>query len=489
MATTAPHTERAHARLSPSSASRWTVCTASPGFVQANEAQCKFGSSAYADEGTAAHEIAEQYVEFLGKRNMFEPVGGTPEMHEHGRAYAEYCLALTHDENWAVEQEAPLWYEPESNGHVDFFCWNGWSKGGVTLERGEDGFHVVDYKYGQGVAVSAENNKQLSIYAAAIIFAKQKENGVNYIDEIPVHLHIYQPRSQKYGDETAASEWITTWGELKVFVRDVVDQAVDVITNPNREHLRVFAPGEDTCRFCPAKAICMARTEWMLDGCPTLAVMTQPEAVLPKDVTTLSDEQLASILAFRIPATNLFDDVVEHAKARTLAGNPIPGWKLVAGNGKRDWADEEKGAQLLKNKFSTDEIYEKKLISVAKAEKLLKGQDLSKKFQSRWNELVVRKEGQPLLVPESDKRQALTPAVDLLEDVTPEPAERLPDHAMPLGAKMLLAFTTARDGGDMEQLAKDLTTLEPDFKDEPGDKIWADFIDAPDEPEVDFSCE
>lgn len=421
MATTAPHVERAHARLSPSSASRWTVCTACPGFVEANKDKCKFGSSPYADEGTLAHEIAERYVMFLGKRDMLEPTGGTPEMHEHGRAYAEYVLGHTTSDNWAVEQVAPLWYEPESNGHVDFFAWNSWSKGGATLQRGEDGFHIDDYKYGQGVPVSAERNKQLSIYGAAIILEQQRKHGVLYADEIQVHLHIYQPRCQKYDGEGPASHWSTTWGELKAFVQEHVDQPVDVITNPNRAHLRVFAPSEDTCRFCPAKAICQARVEWMLDGSPTLALAaTSTELDIPKDVSVLDDGQLGYLLSRRLAITNLLDDVVDHAKARALAGQPIKGWKLVAGNGKRDWADEEKGAQLLKNKFSTDEIYEKTLVSVAKAEKLLKGQEMSGKFKKRWDELVVRKEGNPLLVPETDKRQAITPAVDLLEDVTPE---------------------------------------------------------------------
>lgn len=487
MATTAPHTERAHARLSPSSASRWTTCTASPGFVEANKNKCKFGSSPYADEGTEAHEIAEHWVMFLGGRDLLEPTGGTPEMHEHGKAYAEYVLGHTTSEDWAVEQVAPLWYEPESNGHVDYFAWNGWSLNEGTLPK-EDGFHIDDYKYGKGVAVSAENNRQLSIYGAAIIFAQEIKNEVKYSDEIPVHLHIYQPRCQKFGDEGPASKWTTTWGELKAFVRDVVDQAVDVITNPNREHLRVFAPSEDTCRFCPAKAICEARVGWLLDGCVTLApTLSSDELVLPQDVSVLDDEQLGYLLSRRVVINNLLDDVVEHAKARALAGDSIPGWKLVAGNGKRDWADEEKGAQLLKNKFSTDDIYTKKLISVAQAEKLLKGQEQSGKFKKRWEELVVRKEGQPLLVPESDKRQALTTAVDLLEDVTPEPNL--------MTALASLMNQTPEGFVEVDRIGPDAIILEALPGVDPAEAMAKHLAKVPEgfepipEPEVDFSCE
>ena len=50
------HAERAHARLSPSSAKRWLMC---PGSVKLSEAYPDTTSS-YASEGTAAHELAEK---------------------------------------------------------------------------------------------------------------------------------------------------------------------------------------------------------------------------------------------------------------------------------------------------------------------------------------------------------------------------------------------------------------------------------------------
>ena len=49
------HKERAHARLSPSGASRWTVCTPSAILDEMYPEQ----SSPYAEEGTLAHEYAE----------------------------------------------------------------------------------------------------------------------------------------------------------------------------------------------------------------------------------------------------------------------------------------------------------------------------------------------------------------------------------------------------------------------------------------------
>lgn len=104
-----------------------------------------------------------------------------------------------------------------------------------------------------------------------------------------------------------------------------------------------------------------------------------------------------------------FLNAVEKAMlAELMAGKPVPGWKLVAGRpGNRKWSDETDAAKLLAIHLSSDERYEKTLISPAKAEKLLKDKQLSTRFENRMRDLTVRGEGKPTLVPETDPRPEL----------------------------------------------------------------------------------
>ncbi|HBD8435532.1 TPA: DUF2800 domain-containing protein, partial [Escherichia coli] len=75
--------------------------------------------------------------------------------------------------------------------------------------------------------------------------------------------------------------------------------------------------------------------------------------------------------------------------------------------GNRAWSDEEAARALLKDQFryKTEEVFDLKLISPTKAEKLIK-----KASPRRWSKveaLITRADGKPTVVPESDPRPAL----------------------------------------------------------------------------------
>ena len=143
MPMTPQHAQRKHSRLAPSGASVWTVCTASPIYLEENEDRVVREDSAYSLEGTLAHEVCDCLM-----RGQRVPHNATREMMDHGNLYKRYCQAL-HPEGIAVpdavELSVPLFYLPEDNGHVDY----------LLMLPEHNTIHVVDYKYGKGVKVFA----------------------------------------------------------------------------------------------------------------------------------------------------------------------------------------------------------------------------------------------------------------------------------------------------------------------------------------------
>ena len=92
---------------------------------------------------------------------------------------------------------------------------------------------------------------------------------------------------------------------------------------------------------------------------------------------------------------------------RLFAGQPVSGFKLVEGRrGNRAWSNEAAVEKLFKSfRFKKEEMYDLKLISPTKAEKLLKT-----KNPGRWEKvdaLTSRGDGKPSVAPATDRRPAL----------------------------------------------------------------------------------
>ena len=401
---TTPHKERTHATLSPSKASTWAVCTASTKFIADNADRIPPEKpSKWADEGTMAHEVAESLL--LQQPNKM-PAKATDEMLRHGAAYVKFIKSL--GGKFVAEQEAPLWYAPGDTGHVDCFVTK--TIRGAPIERIE--YHVVDYKYGAGVKVSAQDNLQMAIYAAGMLFSQHSTRRPISGDN-PVSMHIFQPRCQKDEDEQAHSTWETTWGELQAFVaKHITAPAKQVQSGKGLK----FSPGEKACRWCPAKQICQARSEWLMAGS---GVDFFDAAPLPTtDGGAITDEQIGAVLARRSDIREWLDSLEEYAKARYDTTNPLPGWKLVRGKGSRSWSDKEKAHYVLEHAGvpRTELFSAPQFISPAQAEKIAKEHKLSPERLLQLAALVERHDGAPTLAPESDKRTALPRALSYFED-------------------------------------------------------------------------
>jgi len=378
-----------HAKLSPSASARWTTCRASPGLIRANAHRLPADNSTEASkEGTLAHSHAAEALVMGFSADAF----ADKIMAAHVKTYVEYVDShVTGDSDLYVEQKVPLWYSPKENGTVDAFV------------QTETHIHIFDLKYGQGVTVEAEGNTQLAIYAESLI---QKLEGVS-MDKL-VKLHIIQPRARE-GDPIKT--WELTRRELQDFCENI-EEAVRQITAAEREPEFVlpFAPSDKACQFCPVKALCTARAQHLTAPLPEELV--KELFAFNFSVAQLSEADIARIAKVSLDGglVKWLNSVEEYALELVRAGKlEGHGLKAVAGKTHRKWTDEEQVVALLGRKVKKDDLWEMKLASPSKVEKLLKGQILSARFTNRLAELTSKPEGSPALATEDDKRPALQP--------------------------------------------------------------------------------
>lgn len=246
-----------HAKLSPSSGERWINCTGSFDLIDRLNVPEPQGSFA-AQEGTLAHSVLENdvllmlgkrsHIDHLAERNRLgveakELLGShsTVEMSENAR----WHIDLVQDIMMQVHGAAEVFVEvrvrpgiPDCFGTAD------------TIVATEKTLHVVDYKYGRGIPVSAVQNTQLKLYGLGAYEMLK----VLY-DFEDVQLHIVQPRL------SSVSTWELTLEELLAWRQDTVLPAVEKIRN----HTGELNPGKKICQWCPAKALCPARAEKMIN--------------------------------------------------------------------------------------------------------------------------------------------------------------------------------------------------------------------------------
>ena len=380
--------ERAHALLSASSAHRWLNCTSSAKL----EEQFPDTSSEAAQEGTIAHELAELKV-----RHYFHPV-------DFGRQkFTRRVNKLKKEELWQNEMDG---YTEEYLDYIKVlanglaskpgavieqkFYYDAWAPGGFgtadcILIHG-DTIHIIDFKYGKGVPVSAEKNPQMMLYALGAYDTYKLLYPIQNIK-----MTIIQPRLD------SVSEWGCTLEELLEFGKYVKERAVLAIDGKGD-----FAPDVSTCRFCRAKAQCRARSDYNVNQAFDLGE-------LPPLITHAEAGERLARLA---DVAKYQKDLQEWALAECLAGNEVPGWKAVEGRGSRDWIDMDKAFEALQASGTPEALlWEKKPLTLAQIEKMLG----KKEFDTCVGSMVVKNPGKPALVKESDKRDAITNKITAAE--------------------------------------------------------------------------
>lgn len=372
------HADRAHAILSASGAQRWINCTPSARLEDA----LPDSTSEAAEQGTAAHELAEwKLLTLLG--NAFagpRPVSDwhDEEMEDHTDQYVDHVTAELH----RTKKTSPAAFlSIEERLNFSHLVPDGFGTGDAVIV-GDGTMTIVDLKYGKGVEVSAENNPQMMLYALGAI----NTYGMIY-DIRQVRMVIYQPRRHNI------SVWETSVTDLLDWAEQIVKPAATLAHNGEGE----LKAGE-WCQFCRHAPQCTALAAQHFSVVPTDAPLT-PAAPAPD---TLTDEQIAQIVQHAGAIKKWLTAVEKHALEAANTGHQYPGLKLVEGRSVRRYADEDAVAQAVQQ--AGEDPYERKLHGITTMTKLLG----KKKFDDLLGEHLVKPAGAPTLVPETDKRPALT---------------------------------------------------------------------------------
>ncbi len=400
------HTQRAHAKLSPSAAHRWFKC---PGSARLS-ADILSTSSVFADEGTAAHELAQQcltsgfdadrylgsFINIEGKTpaEKFLPVKGgkrcfevTDEMAEAVQVYVDTARSyMDGDAEWEVEAKLDLRHiEGMEFGTGDF----------VRYSESDKHLVICDLKYGKGVPVKVKENEQLLVYAEGT--ARRFHNrGL-----AKVTMVIVQPRAPAPVEDSDV-EWLTANGTAREWTIDAVDlvefrfRLRDAAEATLADHAPLF-PG-DWCKWCPAAVTCPARRE-------RNKVVAEMEFGEPAAVSDLTPERMSEIMGEASQLEDWIKRVKERAHAMALEAG-LPGFKFVRSTSHRKFRDEDAAAKFITGvcDVAADDAYTTpKLKSPAQIEKLLG------RRKGEIKDLIYKPPGKIILAPESDPREPVKP--------------------------------------------------------------------------------
>lgn len=424
-----------HSKYGASSSARFMACAGSMVLSRGK----RNTSSKYADEGTAAHELSSwcladwtadkqasgvwplQASAFLGRiiqageREFEVDDDMVADVQQYVDNIAEYALGAD-----AVLVEVKVNYSRFIGCEPD----DGWGTSDVVILKGSE-IQVHDLKYGRGEQVEVEENSQCKLYALGAYEQFNSLAGDYDTARMVIHQVRKDPRPQEW--DCTTEHLLVFADEVKVALLKIADaeEHFDGGDMELTEWESLFLnPGEKQCRWCKAYATCpaarnvVATTVGGAEASTPADFLDLDESTMAPAVKSSIDDWLSACMGKADFVENWLKAVREEMAQRLNDGVEFAEWKLVQGKkGNRKWADVEVAEATLKSfRLKADEMYTKKVISPAAAEKMLKDQP------KRWNkakELITQSEGGIHVAPMSDKREALkvVPIADQFPDL------------------------------------------------------------------------
>lgn len=384
------HSGREHALLSPSGSHRWMHCTPSARL----EENLPESTSAAAEEGTVAHELAEyaldmylkgEYLPLLDElptpKEISESKYYNSEMDKYVTDYICYVcdiFEMCDNAKMYLERKFDLTsYVNDCFGSCD-----------CAIE-GTNILSIIDLKYGKGVRVEAKGNTQLMMYALGVLRSLSPKRQAE-IETIK--MHIAQVRLGNYEVFEMSARDLTHWGIYKL--RPIAEKAWAGQGN---------TVAGSHCKFCKFKPQCRAQRD---------ALVNEFEAHGETKALTL--DEIGDILLKADMFTDWLSSVKSHAMAEALSGKTVKGWKLVEGRSVRVITDEEEAVKRLSDLgFDPDSLKNHKLKGIGDLEKIVGKRPLAVTLDG----IIVKPKGAPTLALESDKREAIQPTTDMFDEL------------------------------------------------------------------------
>lgn len=362
-------------------------------------------SSSYADEGTAAHELAQRAltydkhaVFFLGEQiqvgnNIFTV---SHDMAEAVQVYlTEVRQRVGKDGTLLIEQRLSF---SESIGVPGQF-----GTGDAIIVSGDGKVvHVVDLKYGRGVRVEAERNEQLLTYGVAAL-----ETFDTILSDVEtVKLVVAQPRLDHIDEWEVPVATVREHADRLRLAAQAALEGCAVYEATGQVPGELLRPGEHACRFCPAKATCPA-----LRAAVSEAVYSDFKALdAPEALSVIGEPPTppAAKLGALYGVLDLIEDWCRGVRAeverQVAAGMTVIGldgepMKLIEGRkGARKWADAAAAEAALAGLLPPEKVYKpRELVTPAVAQKAL-----GKANWPNFEHLVVQTDGRPKVALGSD---------------------------------------------------------------------------------------
>ena len=361
-----------HAVLSASGSHRWLNCTPSARL----ELEFENTGSEAAREGTAAHALCEHKLKRALHMRSRRPASDydSDEMEECTDAYVDFVMEQYETAKQVCEDPVILIEQ-----RLDFSCYvpDGFGTGDCLIIS-DDRLHIIDFKYGMGVLVEAEDNPQMKLYALGALAVYDA-----LYDIREVSMTIFQPRREN------VSTWTIPVEDLKAWAENELKPRAKMAYDGEGEYL----PGE-WCTFCRAAVRCRARAEEKLK-------LAQTEFRMPP---LLTDAEIEDILAVLPDLTKWANEIAAYALDAALNhGKEWNGFKVVEGRSVRKYRDEAAVAEAAKEAGYKD-IYRQSLIPLTEMQRLM-GKD---RFEEILGGLITKAPGRPTLVPKSDRRPAMS---------------------------------------------------------------------------------